>query len=139
MSVTEREIIQKVQQWFTYGDEDLRLAKHGLTLASDTPYRLIAYHAQQCAEKFFKAYLIYYRIDFPYTHNIAQLLELCPDKHEWGTSLQDAEELTPFAITTRYPGEDEVVTEAEAKRAIEIAENVRTIVHTALVNKGITF
>ena len=70
MSATDREIIQKVQQWIIYGDEDLQLAKHGLTLASSAPYRLIAYHAQQCAEKYLKAYLIYYRIDFPYTHNI---------------------------------------------------------------------
>ena len=139
MSATESEIIQKVQQWFAYGDEDLQLAKHGLTLASGAPYRLIAYHAQQCAEKSFKAYLIYYRIDFPYTHNIAQLLELCPDKHEWGTSLEDAEELTPFAITTRYPGEDEVVTESEAERAIEIAEGVRTIIRSALSKKGVNF
>ena len=139
MSVTDREIIQKVQQWLAYGDEDLRLAKHGLTLASGAPYRLIAYHAQQCAEKSFKAYLIYYRIDFPYTHNIARLLELCPDKHEWSTNLEDAEELTPFAITTRYPGEDEAVTESEAKRAIEIAEDVRTIIRSALSKKGIHF
>lgn len=29
------------------------------------PYRLIAYHAQQCAEKYLKAYLVYHDIDFP--------------------------------------------------------------------------
>jgi HEPN domain-containing protein len=137
MSATDREIIQKVQQWIVYGDEDLQLAKHGLTLASNAPYRLIAYHAQQCAEKHLKAYLIYYLIDFPYTHNIAQLLELCPDKQEWGKSLEDAEELTPFAITARYPGEDEPVTESEAKRAIEIAEDVRITVRSALLKKKI--
>jgi len=137
MSATDREIIQKVQQWIIYGDEDLQLAKHGLTLASSAPYRLIAYHAQQCAEKYLKAYLIYYRIDFPYTHNIAQLLELCPDKQQWGTSLEDAEELTPFAITARYPGEDEPVNELEARRAIDIAEDVRTTVRSALLKKKI--
>jgi HEPN domain-containing protein len=108
-----------------------------LILESSAPYRLIAFHAQQCTEKYLKAYLIYYRIDFPYTHNIAQLLELCPDKQEWGKSLEDAEELTPFAITARYPGEDESVTKSEAKRAIEIAEDVRTIVRSALSKKGI--
>jgi len=138
MSATDREIILKVKQWIVYGDEDLQLARHGLKLASSAPYRLIAYHAQQCAEKYFKAYLIYYRIDFPYTHNISQLLELCPDKREWGASLEEAEELTPFAITARYPGEDEAVTEAEAKRAIGITEEVCATIRAALLKKGIT-
>jgi len=33
--------------------------------------------------------------------------------------------LTPFAITTRYPGEDEEVTKVEALDAIRIAEMVK--------------
>jgi HEPN domain-containing protein len=45
--------------------------------------------------------------------------------------------LTPFAITSRYPGEDEEVSNAEAVRAIEIAERVRRIVRSALTEAGI--
>jgi HEPN domain-containing protein len=137
MSVTEADIIQKVLQWTAYADEDLHLAQHGLKLAGNAPYRLIAYHAQQCAEKYFKAYLVYHRIDFPYTHNIARLLELCPDRNNWDKDLDAAEELTPFAITTRYPGEDEPVSASEAKRAIKIAKLVRKTIRSALSNKGI--
>lgn len=136
MSATEHAIIQKVHQWIAYGDEDLRLAKHGLTLKRNAPYRLIAYHAQQCVEKYLKAYLVYNRIDFPYTYNIAHLLDLCPDKNVWDNLLVDAEELTPFAITTRYPGEDEPVTKQEAKRAITIAADVRRTIRAALSKKG---
>jgi HEPN domain-containing protein len=40
----------KVYQWIKYADEDLSLAKHGLTLSTTAPYRLLAYHAQQCAD-----------------------------------------------------------------------------------------
>ena len=36
-------------------------------------------------------------------------------------------------MTTRYPGEDETVTEPEAKRAIDIAVSVRSIVRDALL------
>ena len=50
MSALDAEILNKVRQWFIYAHEDLILARHGLTLATGTPYRLIAYHAQQCAE-----------------------------------------------------------------------------------------
>ena len=39
-------ILKKVIQWLEFADEDLRLARHGLTLTSGVPYRLIAYHAQ---------------------------------------------------------------------------------------------
>lgn len=110
MSIQGEAIRQKVAQWLAYGDDDLHLARHGLTMVSGSPYRLIAYHAQQCAEKYLKAYLVFHRIDFPYTHNIARLLELCVGKGEWGEGLHDAQGLTPFAITARYPGEDEAVT-----------------------------
>lgn len=119
-----------------YGDEDLRLARHGLTLSSGCPYRLIAYHAQQCAEKYLKAYLVLSNVDFPYTHNIARLLELCMPKRQWVEMLSDAENLTPYAITTRYPGEDEEVTREEAERAIDIAAKVRDIVSAAVAEEG---
>ena len=138
MNVLDEEIRQKVVLWLTYGDEDLRLARHGLSLPSGCPYRLIAYHAQQCAEKYLKAYLVFHRIDFPYTHNIARLVELCAGKGDWVEALHEAEELTPFAVTARYPGEDEAVTEEEARHAIEIATLVRHAVRTALAQEGMT-
>jgi len=137
MSDHDKEVLQKVKQWLSYADEDLRLAQHGLTITSGCPYRLIAYHAQQCVEKYLKAYLVYHGIDFPYTHNISRLLELCAEKADWTETIQAAEELTPYAITTRYPGEGEVVTEEEARYAISIATRVRQMVQTVLLREGI--
>ena len=136
MSNTDREIIVKVKQWISFGDEDLNLANHGLTIIIDTPYRLIAFHAQQCVEKYLKAYLVFHFIDFPYTHNIARLLELCPNQSEWIINLEDAEELSPYAISTRYPGESEPVTETEAKEAIATASKVKEIIRKVLLDEG---
>lgn len=138
MKKRERQLRQKVLQWLVYAEEDLRLAKHGLTLQTNCPCRLIAYHGQQCVEKYLKAYLVHQSIDFPYTHNIARLLELCTEHASWAENLTDAEELTPFAITARYPGEDEEVSRTEATRAIEIAERVRKVVRAALADAGVT-
>jgi HEPN domain-containing protein len=59
MSGTESEILKKVMQWLSLADEDLDLATHALGLGARSPYRLIAYHAQQCAEKCLKAFLVY--------------------------------------------------------------------------------
>jgi len=56
------------------------------------------------------------------------------DEH---SDVADAEELTPFAITARYPGEDEEVSRVEAARAIEIAGRVRKVVRAALADAGI--
>ena len=124
MTASCEEIIAKVREWAMHADDDLRVAQHTLSMQENCPYRLVAYHAQQCAEKYFKAFLVFHRIDFPFTHNIARLLELCSEHADWAGSLTDAEELTPFALTARYPGDDEPVTDQEARRAIEIAGNV---------------
>ena len=136
MSAPDPAIVAKVGQWVRYADEDLRLARHALTLSSGSPHRLIAYHAQQCAEKYLKGYLVWNGVDFPYTHNIARLLELCAPAKPWVDTLSEAEELTPFAITTRYPGDSEEVSRPEALRAIDVAARVREVVRAALATEG---
>jgi len=138
MSGIEKEILKKVIQWLILADEDLNLASHAFSLGAQSPYRLIAYHAQQCAEKYLKAFLVYHNVDFPYTHNIRMLLKLCGKHATWAQTLKNAEELTPYAITARYPGENEEVSKAEAARAIEIAQEVRQQVRTALEQLGVT-
>ncbi len=136
MNALDRAIRQKVEQWLAFADEDLLVARHGFKLGADSPWRLIAYHAQQCAEKHLKAYLVYQRTDFPYTHNISKLLSLCAKHADWPDRVECAKELTPYAITTRYPGEDEEVTRIEAERAVKAAKQVRDVVRTALLERG---
>jgi HEPN domain-containing protein len=132
MSNPDPQTTENVLQWVSYAEEDIKLAAHALTLGRGTPYRLVAYHAQQCAEKYLKAFLVCKNEDFPYTHNITRLLRLCAKHAAWAESLKDAEELTPYAITARYPGEDEEVTQEEAQEAVEIAQRVREEVRKAL-------
>lgn len=138
MTVPRDELLVRVRRWIAHGDDDLRVAQHTLTLPDECPYRLVAYHAQQCAEKYLKAFLVLRAVDFPYTHNIARLLELCARHSEWAADLTQAEELTPFAITARYPGEEEAVSETEARHAIAVAVTVRDTVRDALRNAGVT-
>lgn len=130
-------VLGKVREWLAVADEDLRVARHTFSLASSCPYRMIAYHAQQCAEKCFKAYLVWHGVDFPYTHNIARLRELCAPLAQWPERLAEADGLSPFAITTRYPGESLTVTEIEARQAIDIAESVSAEVRRAFRAEGV--
>ena len=113
------------------------MASETLARSAGGPFRLIAYHAQQCAEKYLKAYLVYIDVDFPYTHNIRRLLKLCGQYATWAQDLKDAEELTPYAITARYPGEDEEVTQAEATQAVDIARQVQNGVRIELKKLGV--
>lgn len=59
-----------------------------------------------------------------------------PKHEDWSETLRDAEELTPYAITTRYPGEDEEVTKEEALRAIDIASQGHEVISDALKQEG---
>lgn len=139
MKTPNEDVRRKVTEWLVFADEDLRFARGGMNLPDQEvpPYRLVAYHAQQCAEKYLKAYLVCREADFPYTHNLSTLLELCTDYADWPLSLREAEELTDYAITTRYPGEAAEVTAPGAQRAIELAGQVRSQVRAALRELGI--
>ena len=138
MTAPREEIIAKVRAWATHAEDDLRVAQHTLTLSHGCPYHLVAYHAQQCAEKYLKAYLVLRGVDCAYMQNIASLLSLCSRQAAWGRDLKDADELTPLAITARYPGEDESVSEAEARRALDFAARVREVVRHALDDEGVS-
>ncbi len=136
MKLPDAPIIEKVWQWLAYADEDLRVARHELSLPETPPCRVIAFHAQQCAEKCMKAYLVFHGVDFPFTHSLRRLLDLSASPAAWAEQLRDAEELSPYALTARYPGEDLVVSEPEARRAVEIAERVQQAVRGALQDEG---
>ncbi len=137
MNIPDQDHIDRVILWISYAEEDMSLANYAMKMPGSRSYRLIAFHAQQCAEKYLKAYLVYHDIDFPYTHDIRKLLKLCGNA-TWIGKIQNAEELTPFAVTTRYPMLDEKVTENEAVEAVNLASMVRKTIRTALLDEGMT-
>lgn len=125
-----------VKQWVEHAEEDLRLAKFALKITSSCPHKLIAFHAQQCAEKYLKAFLALKKVDFPYSHNISLLVELCSPHADWVKDLQGIESLTPYAITARYPGKYKV-TKKEAVQAVELASVVRKTIRKTLMQEGL--
>jgi HEPN domain-containing protein len=138
MNIPDQDVLLKVMQWVSYADDDLRLAKNTLeTMKEDCPYHLVAYHAQQCVEKYLKAYLVYSCVDFPYTHDIFQLLQLFGKEEKWIEKIQDAKELTIYAVSARYPEENDKVTKKEAYQAISAANKVKLVIRTALLDSGV--
>ena len=110
-----------VQNWLQHAKSDLMLGKVALHTEDVLPEDA-SFHAQQCAEKALKALLLSLGIPFPKTHAIEVLLDLLK---EAGISIPDnvdeAFELSQYAVQTRYPGEWEPVTKAEAKHSLERA------------------
>lgn len=82
------------------------------------------FHAQQCAEKYLKALLLFKHKRFPKTHDLLELTRLC----ELAGILIPVEEnmldrLTEYAVLKRYPCESPTL--EETREAIESAKLVR--------------
>jgi HEPN domain-containing protein len=109
--------------WAVHAEEDFTLARAALRrkqpLASGA-----CFHAQQCAEKYIKALLLSKNADFPKTHDLLLLNNLCSTN---GILLEidpkHLNTLTDYAVRTRYPGNNP--TAEDAKEAIELAKLVR--------------
>jgi HEPN domain-containing protein len=89
--------------------ELLRLAADDLTAAGalvDVPSvsdAIVGFHAQQATEKALKAALAATGRDFPFTHNIALLMQLCEDAGiELPAALDKLDLLTPYGVAARY-------------------------------------
>ena len=81
-------------------DSDLLAADATLKAGA---YDAAAFHAQQAVEKFLKAFLANERVEFPFTHNLSKLIELCADANSaFSALLPVVEPLTPYAVELRY-------------------------------------
>lgn len=85
----------------------------------------LCFSAQQAAEKAIKALLIRYDVKFPYTHDLAKLLPLLEKAGQSvPKSIKRAEQLTRFAVFTRYPGISPAIKEEEYKESVQLAAAV---------------
>ncbi len=125
MLAPEAEVLEIVRQWVKKAEHDLLNAAHTLKLGASAPMDTIGFHAQQCVEKYLKALLIWNGLDFPKTHNLTLLLELIPERARPELTADERLRLTAYATITRYPGDYEPITLAEARRAVAVARRVR--------------
>ena len=90
-----------VRPWIAKADVDYRTAERLLPIRES-----IAFHCQQAAEKYLKAFLVLRGVEFPKTHSISRLLDLVSSiAPELAAALEEAEFLTPFGVEIRYPGD----------------------------------
>lgn len=121
-----------IQQWVIKAESDLRAAEHLLTLKNDCPTEVVCFHAQQGVEKLLKALLTLLDIDFPKSHDLGELLKLLPQDKNIPLTVHEAEKLTDYAVSSRYPDDVEFISLLEATQASEIAKRVSLAVRTYL-------
>ena len=98
---------------------------HARTVVPEVWFEDLCFDTQQCAEKAIKAVFIGRNEPFPYVHELKKLLQRLErngvkiPKYVW-----DADDLSIFAVVTRYPDMIPPVSSTQYRRAVRVAEAV---------------
>lgn len=126
----EQVVADFVRQWLKKADLDLQAARL-LGAGELDDYFVSGFHAQQAVEKYIKAFLVRYQIEFPKTHDIGRLRQLVARRDATlAERLERADVLTPYGVDMRYPEEFEVVSQKQAEQAVALAEWVKATILT---------
>ncbi len=121
-------------KWFQQAAEDLRFAKYGFE-ATPPFLKGSTFHAQQCAEKAVKGYLVFHGKRVPRTHDLRGLAELAIEiNSDLESQLENVGDLTKYITASRYPTELNF-TEDLALKAIDIAGRVYETLYSAITTK----
>ena len=105
-----------------------------LTLVQQAPRPLrdqICFHAQQCVEKYLKAWLQEANLRVPRTHDLQELLHrIVPLHPEWRAWRPDFKRFTTHAVDVRY--EHYYATEADVEYAVRVCTEVRQTIRATL-------
>jgi HEPN domain-containing protein len=104
---------------------DDELAAQALLRVGEVSDVIVAFHAQQAVEKALKAALASIGAEFPFTHDLGLLMQLCEDADlDLPNSLAEADLLTPYAAQLRY-GSPQSATVSRVQ-ALEFATEARS-------------
>jgi HEPN domain-containing protein len=122
--------IDLTKLWIKKAENDLITAKNSLNIKPEPPLDTICFHAQQCAEKYLKAFLVYHEIEFEKIHDITELILLASQVDKSLLQLIDlGKKLTPYAVEIRYSGMlTEELTEETAREAVNMAIEIKEFV-----------
>ncbi|MBI1800485.1 MAG: HEPN domain-containing protein [Chloroflexi bacterium] len=119
------------REWIDKAEDDWQVAKRESRVTRRPSYNAVCFHAQQCAEKYLKAYLQESGVGFPQTHNLSALLGLGKTLDPLFVATQtDLEALNDYSVDVRYPGAG--ADSREARAAIRAGQRVRKFVRTKL-------
>ena len=110
------------REWLNRAKSNLALAKSNTVGAF---LEDLCFEAQQAAEKAIKAIFVHRGVAFSYIHDLKKLLRRLERRGvKIPKYVRQADELSPFAVLTRYPGLVRPVTKRQQRRAVRIADAV---------------
>ena len=116
---------EDVRAWLKKAALDLRAAEHGMSEPEAGLQSDVVFHAQQAAEKAFKAFLAWHDLPFRKTHNLEELGRACTSIDATLDSIVDrAASLTEYAWRFRYPGEPSEPSLDDTNEALSTAREV---------------
>ena len=115
------------QEWIDKAEGDWATANREYRARKNPNYDAVCFHAQQCAEKYLKAYMQEKGISFRKIHDLEILLnDILPVEPSWTTLRNSLIILTTYAVEYRYPGV--TTSKKEAKDAVIHCRFVRDVV-----------
>jgi len=118
----EADAIGTPAEWLRHARSNLARANQAKPV--EVLWEDLCFDAQQAAEKAIKAVLVERGVEFPKTHDIAELFQVLEQSGiEVADDLWKSHVLTKYAIETRYPG-PAPVTEDAYREAVALAEQV---------------
>jgi len=118
-------------EWVTKAEGDFATAGRELRTRKAPNYDAVCFHAQQCAEKYFKAVLQENEKHIPKIHNLIELMLLCEEIDSSFEMLRaDLVVMERYSVGIRYPGE--FAEKNDAQFAYAAAKTVRTFIRQTL-------
>ena len=95
-------------------------------------YDVSAFHSQQAAERYLKAFLAFNEIMPPKVHNIKELIDLSVRFDASFEALREAESLSKYAVRSRYPDDFDIDTKEQAFKILSVARSVKDFVRNKI-------
>ena len=125
---------KELQQWFDLAKQNLGIAKFLAEKYHPTPVESICNNCQQSAEKDLKGYLFNNNVNFPFTHDLSELLAMCIELDTGFLKFtKQCTFLTRYGVAPKYPN-DLQINYQDANAAIRFAEDIKDFVVNLINN-----
>ncbi|MCS7338256.1 MAG: HEPN domain-containing protein [Verrucomicrobiae bacterium] len=119
------------REWVKKAENDFKVASQISRHRKDIVPDAVCFFCQQCIEKYLKARLTEAGIEFPRTHDLRLLLDLCLRVEPlWSNYADILDEMSDYAVDYRYPGRS--ATLQEARSALKHCSQLRAKIRKSL-------
>ncbi|HLB49965.1 MAG TPA: HEPN domain-containing protein [Anaerolineales bacterium] len=118
-------------EWVEKAETDFLVALRESQFTDSPVPDAVCFHAQQCIEKYSKAFLTEHDFEFPRTHSMEYLHEQCAAiDADFARYRSDFEALDDYSVDIRYPGDS--AAEQDARDAVIVVERLRAFIRAKL-------